>query len=88
LLTISAFCVAGDAIWISLGQPEVLARTIVSDSVGHRFLVGLLILSSVVRIVCFAMLARWGFCQLVDSPSSSMTSLPRLCSSMTNGTSG
>ena len=61
LLTISAFCVAGDAIWSTLGQPEELARTIVSDSGGHRFLMGLSILSVVVRIVCFAMLARWAF---------------------------
>jgi hypothetical protein len=59
LLTIATFCVAGDAIWTALGQPEVLARTIVSDSSGHRLLGGLSILSNILRIVCFAMLARW-----------------------------
>jgi hypothetical protein len=60
LLLISGFCIAGDAMWMSLGQPRVLIDAVVSDSVRERWLASLLTASILVRIACFVMLAQWG----------------------------
>jgi hypothetical protein len=60
LLLISGFSVAGDAMWASLGQPRVLLDAVLSESVRERWLAYLLTASILVRLACFAMLARLG----------------------------
>jgi hypothetical protein len=60
VLLISALCVSGDALWASLGQPATLVDPLFSGSMSQRLICGLLILSIVVRILCFAKLAQLG----------------------------
>lgn len=61
LLLISGFCVAGDAIWASLGQPTELIDAFSSASFRERLLTSFLVISILVRITCFAKLAQLGF---------------------------
>jgi hypothetical protein len=60
LFLISGFSVAGDAIWASLGKPGVLLDAMQSDIFRERFLAYCLSASTLVRLTCFAMLARLG----------------------------
>jgi len=60
VLLISAFCIAGDAIWAALGQPAVLLSVFLSGSFGEQLLTSLLIVSILVRMACFARLALLG----------------------------
>jgi hypothetical protein len=60
LLLISGFSVAGDVMWSSLGKPGVLLHAVQSDSFAERFLAYCLTASTLVRLACFAMLARLG----------------------------
>jgi hypothetical protein len=60
LLLISGFSVAGDAIWSSLRMPGVLLDVVQSESLKERFLAYCLTGSTLVRLACFAMLARLG----------------------------
>ncbi len=60
LLLISGLCVAGDVIWMALGQPLVLIDTFSSVSSVERLLAGFLTASVLVRMACLAMLAQLG----------------------------
>jgi hypothetical protein len=61
LLLISGMCVAGDAIWASLGQPDALIKVYSSGSFKQQLLTSLLVATILVRIACFAKLAALGF---------------------------
>jgi hypothetical protein len=60
LLLISAFSVAGDALWSALGKPGVLLDAVQRDSFVERVLAYCLTVSTLVRLACFSMLARLG----------------------------
>jgi hypothetical protein len=75
LLLISSFCIIGDAIWISLGQPFALIDVFLSGSFNEWLLAGFLIVSILVRIACFAILAQLGLRIATTSPSRSEATL-------------
>jgi hypothetical protein len=60
LLLISGFCITGDAIWASFGQPNALVNAFSSGSSNERLLTSLWILSILVRMACFAKLGVMG----------------------------
>ena len=68
VLLISGVCIAGDAIWASLGQPEALVKVLSSESWSNRLLTSLLTVTIVVRLACFARLARLGLRVATTSP--------------------
>jgi hypothetical protein len=81
LLLISGFCVAGDAIWASLGQPDALIKVFSSGSFSEQFLTSFLILTILVRMACFVRLAQLGFRVATTNPRqiiASASESPRL----------
>jgi hypothetical protein len=71
LLLVSALSVAGDAMWSSLHQPDLLISVFSSSSAGDRFLAVILTASLVARIGCLAMLAQFGLLTAFSAPASS-----------------
>ena len=69
LLLISGFCVAGDAMWTALGQPNVLVDAFATDSLREQWFVGFWIVSMLVRMACFAVLAQLGLRAATTKPS-------------------
>lgn len=60
LFLISGLCVAGDAIWAFLGQPDTLIEGFSSGVFRNQFLTSLLSLSILIRLACFVVLAQIG----------------------------
>jgi len=75
-LLISGFSAAGDAIWVSFGQPNELINVFSSASSGERLLTGLWIISIIVRMVCFARLGLLGLRVATTSPLHSQIIAP------------
>ena len=75
LLVISGFCIAGDAIWSSMGQPDVLIDVFSSGSFSERLQTSLWIFSILVRMACFARLAQLGLRVATMNPFLSHTKL-------------
>jgi len=73
VLLISGVGVAGDAIWVSLGQPAALINVLSSTSFSDRFLTSSLVVTIIVRIICFARLAYLGFSVATTNPLHSQT---------------
>ena len=58
LLLVSGIGIAGDVIWVSLGQPKALIDAFGSGSLREQLLATFLIISTLVRAVCFLRLAQ------------------------------
>jgi len=76
LLLISGFCVAGDAVWASLGQPDALINAFSSDSSSKQLLTSFLIVSIVIRMACFARLAQLGLRVATANPLHTQIRVP------------
>jgi len=71
LLLVSGLCVAGDAMWTSLDQPDLLIAVFSSRSLSQQSLAAIWTASLVTRITCLAMLAQFGMLAAFREPVSS-----------------
>ena len=60
LLLVSGLCITSDAVWTSLGQANALMEVFSAGFRGEQLWTGLLILTIVVRLISFALLAKLG----------------------------
>jgi hypothetical protein len=60
VLLIAGFCIAGDTLWSALGMPTALSDAFESGPLKKELLQSVLMLTIIVRVVCFARLAKLG----------------------------
>jgi hypothetical protein len=75
LILLSGIGIAGDASWVSLGQPGALINVFSSASSSERLLANFLAVTIAVRIACFARLAQLGVCIATTKPGATLAAV-------------